>query len=97
MHNHAQSLKVALINGEGYRNPASVFPDLCPYLGLLVIFMNYLNHELGSISVKFVNNSRLSEVASTLKDKIKTHCKISKMQFSTDKGEKMKCMSTSRE
>ena len=59
--------------------------------------MNYLNDELGSAFVKFVNNSRLSEVASTLDDKIKTQCKISKMKFSTDKGEKMKCMSTSRE
>lgn len=40
---------------------------------------------------------RMSEVAHTSGDKIKTQCKISKMKFSTDKGEKMKCMSTNRE
>lgn len=97
VHNHIQSLKMALLNWEGNRNPASIFPDLCPYLGLLVIFINYLNDEFGNTFVKFVNISRLSEVESTLKDKIITQCKISKMKFSTDKGEKIKCTSTSRE
>lgn len=88
---------MAPLNWEGNRNPASLFPELCPYLGVLVVFMKYLNDELGNTPVKFENNSRLSEVASTLEGKIKTQCKISKMKFSTDKGEKMKCTSTSRE
>lgn len=88
VHNHSQSLKMALLNWEGNRNPASIFPELCPYLGLLIIFVNYLNDESGNTSVKFVNNSRLSKVASTLEDKIKTQCKISKMKFSTHKGRK---------
>lgn len=66
-------------------------------MGLLVIFINYLDNELGSTFVKFMTNSRLREVESTLEDKIKIQCEMSKLKFSTDKGEKMKCTSTSRE
>lgn len=88
---------MAIVKLGGNRNPASLSPELSPYLELLVIFMNYLNDELGNSSVKFVNNSRLSKVASTFEDKTKTQCNISKMKFSTDKGDKMKSMSTSRE
>lgn len=84
MHNHTQSSKMALLNWRGNKNPASIFPELCPCLRLLVIFVNYLNDELGKF-LKFVNNSRLNKVASTLEDKIKTQCKISKMKFSTGK------------
>lgn len=61
------------------------------------LFVNYLNDKLGSTFVKFVNNSMLSEVARAFEGKIKTPYKISKMKFSTDKGEKMKRTGTSRE